>query len=71
VVANFDSKAVDNPVLTLEKSGLKAGQFAGQELLQAAKVADLTVGEGGSIKSATPITRLEPRTVYIIKLTGK
>lgn len=71
VVANFDSKAVDNPVLTIEKSGLKAGQFAGQELLQAAKVADLTVGEGGSIKNATPIVRLEPRTVYIIKLTGK
>jgi glycosidase len=71
VVANFDAKAVDNPVLTLEKSGLKAGQFAGQELLQAAKVADLTVGEGGSIKSATPIARLEPHTAYIIKLTGK
>lgn len=71
VVANFDSKAVDNPVLTLEKSGLKAGQFAGQELLQAAKVADLTVGEGGSIKNATPIARLEPHTAYIIKLTGK
>lgn len=71
VVANFDSKAVDNPVLTLEKSGLKAGQFAGQELLQAVKVADLTVGEGGSIKNATPIARLEPHTAYIIKLTGK
>ncbi len=71
VILNFDFKAIDNPALSLDKSELKAGQYAGQELLQGANVAALTVGEGGAIKGVTPFPKLEPYAGYIIKLSFK
>lgn len=71
VVLNLDPNPVDNASLSAEKSGLKDGQFGGQELLQAAKPADLTVEAGGAIKGYVPLPKMEGRTAYIIKLTGK
>jgi glycosidase len=71
VILNLDAKPVENPALSLEKSELKAGQFSGQELLQGAAVIPLTVGDNGSIKGAVPLSRLEARTAYIIKLASK
>lgn len=71
VVLNYDSNAVENPAFSLEKSELKAGQYNGQELLQDAKIAALTVGEGGSLKGVIPLPKVEPFSGYVIKLSGK
>jgi alpha-amylase len=71
VVANFDTKPVDGPVFSLEKSDIKAGQYTGQELLQDARIGNLDIGVGGSIKAFTPLPKLEARTAYIIKITTK
>ncbi len=73
VILNFDAKAVDNPAFSLEESKLKLkpGQYSAQELLQGATVSEITVGDDGLLKSASPLAKLEPYTGYIIRLKSK
>jgi glycosidase len=70
VALNFNSKEVENPALSLDKSELNAGQYSGQELLQGAAITGITVGEGGALKGIIPLNKLEPHKGYIIKLSG-
>ncbi len=71
VVINFGQAAADGTTLNLDTSKLTPGAYTLPPLLGDQAGADLTVGDGGSIKGYAPLPRLAPRTGYIFKLTSR
>ena len=69
VVLNFNKAEGSGVTLSLDKSALVAGSYKLEPLLGEQPGADLTVGDGGSIKDYTPLPSLAPRTGYILKLS--
>lgn len=68
VLLNFSGQAIDDYQLTLSESDIAAGVYSPCDLLNDAKVAELTVDVNGGFSNYQPVSLLEPHEGYIILL---
>jgi len=68
VLLNFSGRAIHDYQLTLAESDILAGAYSPRDLLNDAKVAELTVNANGGFSNYQPVSVLEPHGGYIILL---
>ena len=68
VLLNFGKQPAENVTLAAQKSGLAAGEYQLQTLLDEAALAPLTVGDGGAIAGYVPLPSLPAQSAYIMRI---